>query len=157
VLGGDIRMSVDNLNELGGRQLVIFDGSCGLCNRAVRWFIQRDSHDRLRFAPSDSPRVTEVLARHGFSAQDKEFGPDSIVVVSDVGGAAERVLLRSAAVLALLAELPRPWPGMARVLGWIPHWVCEQGYRLIARWRHRLGEQLDQCAVPTAEERAHLL
>jgi len=111
----------------------------------------------MRFAPSDSPWVAEVLTRHGFSSLDAKLGPDSIVVVSDVGGATERIRIRSEAVLALLAELPQPWPTMAAVARWIPLLARESAYRLIARWRHRIGRRLESCPVPTAKERAHLL
>jgi predicted DCC family thiol-disulfide oxidoreductase YuxK len=148
---------MDNLNELGGRLLVIFDGSCGLCNRAVRWLMRRDSHDRLRFAPSDSPRVAEVLVRHGLGAQDAQFGPDSIMVVSSVGGAAEQVLFRSAAVLALLAELPCAWPALASALRWIPRPARDLAYRLVARWRYRIWGRLEQCPLPAPEDRARFL
>jgi predicted DCC family thiol-disulfide oxidoreductase YuxK len=144
---------VDVRNKLGGRLLVIFDGHCGLCSRAVRWLMQRDRENRLRFAPSDSPQVAEVLSRHGFNSQRAEFGPDSIVVVSDVDGATERFLVRSAAVLALLAELPRPWPAIARTLSWIPQPARELGYRLIARWRYLLGGKQPSCAIPRAGKR----
>jgi predicted DCC family thiol-disulfide oxidoreductase YuxK len=151
-------MSVDKREELSGRLLVIFDGSCGLCNRAVRWFMRHDRRDRMRFAPSDSPWVTEVLTRHGISSLDAKLGPDSIVVVSDVGGATERIRIRSEAVLALLVELPQPWPTMAAAAArWIPRLARESAYRLIARWRHRIGGRLESCPVPTVEERAHLL
>ena len=36
-------------NELriGGRLLVVFDGRCGFCTRAVRWFVRRARRDRL--------------------------------------------------------------------------------------------------------------
>ena len=97
----------------------------------------------MRFAPSDSPWVAEVLTRHGFSSLDAKLGPDSIVVVSDVGGATERIRIRSEAVLALLAELPQPWPTMAAVARWIPLLARESAYRLIARWRHRIGRRLE--------------
>jgi len=144
-------------DELGGRLLVIFDGRCGLCNRAVRWLMQRDRGDRLRFAPSDSPQIAEVLVRHGLGAQDAQFGPDSIMVVSSVGGPAERVLFRSEAVLALLAELPQPWPLMAAAAHWIPQTPRDLAYRLVARWRYRIWGRLEQCPLPSSSERERFL
>ena len=75
----------------------------------------------------------------------------------NAGGLAERVLARSEAVLALIAELPRPWPVVARVLGWIPRPVRDLGYRLIARWRYRIWGRLENCPLPTAGERNRFL
>jgi len=148
---------VSSFSGLDGRLLVVFDGHCGLCNRAVRWFLRRDSRARLRFAASESPRVAEVLARHKIGDCELEGGPSSIVVVRDFDGAGEEILVRSEAVLAMLRELPRPWPWVAAVLRWIPRPVRDLGYRLIARWRYRIWGRLESCPLPTAEESARFL
>ena len=148
---------VSAFKELDGRLLVVFDGRCGLCNRAVRWFLVRDRRDRLRFAPSELEQVAGLLARNGFNATDPSWGPNTILVVEDAGGPAERVLLRSDAVVAMLAELPRPWPAVAAALRWIPRGVRDMGYRVIANWRHRIWGRLESCPLPGPEERARFL
>ena len=84
-----------NSSQLGGRLLVIFDGQCGLCNRAVRWLVRRDSQDRLRFVAFESEMVAGILARQGIGAPDPESGPDTILVVREFGQLQERVLVRS--------------------------------------------------------------
>jgi len=148
---------MNELNEVGDRLLVIFDGHCGFCNRTVRWFLRRDRMDRLRFVPSESPLVSSLLARHGMSAHCSEQGPETVVVVRDAGGAKERVLIRSDAAKELLSELPQPWRAAGAVFGWIPRPVGDLGYRLVARWRYRIWGRLDSCPLPTAEERARFL
>ena len=146
-----------NSSQLGGRLLVIFDGQCGLCNRAVRWLVRRDSQDRLRFVAFESEMVAGILARQGIGAPDPESGPDTILVVREFGHPSELVLVRSEAVLALLAELPCPWPTVEIVLGWIPRPVLDLGYRLVTRWRYRIWGRLENCPVPTAENGRHFL
>jgi predicted DCC family thiol-disulfide oxidoreductase YuxK len=148
---------MNNISELGGRLLVIFDGHCGLCNRAVRWVMRRDRRDRLRFAAAESAQVAGLLARHGISLPDPESGPTTILVVRDAGGPAEQVLERSEAVLAMLRELPRPWPAVAALLGSIPRPMLDLGYRLIACWRYRIWGRLEKCPLPTAEARTRFL
>jgi predicted DCC family thiol-disulfide oxidoreductase YuxK len=151
------------MDGIGDRVLVVFDGKCGLCNRSVRWFLRRDRRDRLRFVAFESPLVAGLLARHGISAAGQGLasgltpGPSSILVVRDAGGAKEQLLDRSTGVLAMLAELPRPWPAVAVVLRWIPRTLRDLGYRMIARWRYRIWGRLDSCPVPTAAERARFL
>ncbi|MDR3775289.1 MAG: DCC1-like thiol-disulfide oxidoreductase family protein [Terracidiphilus sp.] len=145
--------SMNSIAELDGRLLVVYDGQCGLCDRSAHWLLRRDRGDRLRFAVSESPRVAELLARHGFSAA----GPETVLVVRDAGGPQEQVLARSEAVVALLGELPRPWPWLAVGLGWIPRAVRDVGYRLVARWRYRLWGRLESCPVPTPAERERFL
>jgi len=132
--------------------LVIFDGHCGLCNRSVRWFLVRDRRDRLRFAPSESPKVAALLARHGVGLFADALAPSTILVVQETASAGEQLLVRSAGVLAMLAELPRPWPGVARLLRWIPRPLRDLGYRIIARSRYRIWGRLESCPLPTPAE-----
>ena len=153
---------MDLAATLGSRLLVIYDGHCGLCNRTVRWLLARDRHDRLRFAPSLSPQVAPLLARHGFTQDASPNGPSSsgpgtILVVRAAGTPAETLHTRSAAVAIALAELPRPWPLAARLLRLIPRPVRDLAYRLIARWRYRIWGRLAACPLPTPEQRSRFL
>ena len=140
-----------------GQLLVIFDGHCGLCNSLVRWLLRHDKLDRLRFVTSESEKVAELLMRRGFAVLDPAAGPGTILVVRDTGCPEERVLVRSDAVVALLNELPRPWPVAATILKLIPRALRDFGYRLIARWRYRIWGRLESCPLPTTEERARFL
>lgn len=143
--------------EVDGRLLVIFDGRCGFCNRAVRWFLRRDRGDRLRFVASESAKVADLLERNGIEAADSGMGPGTILVVKFAGGPAEKLLFGSDAVAAMLSKLPRPWPAFAVGLRRIPRPVRELGYGLIARWRYRIWGRLAACPLPTAEERNRFL
>ena len=121
--------------------------------------MRRDRRDRLRFVALDSDKAEPVLARHGYvgmgSAQNADAG--TMVVVRDVGGETESALVRSDAVVALLKELPQPWPWIGAVLNWIPRAVRNFGYRVVARWRYRIWGRLESCPVPSAEERGRFL
>ena len=114
--------------------------------------------DRLRFVPLESESAAPVLSRHevGGSMAGGAI-PETILVVRDAGGTAESVLVRSDAVVALLLELPRPWPWIGVALRLIPRAVRDLGYRLVARWRYRVWGRLESCPVPTAEERERFL
>jgi len=148
---------MNNLAELGSRLLVIYDGQCGLCYRVVRWLLRSDRRDRLRFAAAESEKVAGLLARLGISLPDVKFGPATILVVRNFNHPAEQVLVRSEAILALLAELPHPWPTVETVLSWVPRPVRDLVYRLIARWRYRIWGQLECCPMPTAGDQARFL
>jgi predicted DCC family thiol-disulfide oxidoreductase YuxK len=148
---------VSELSQIGDRLLVIYDGSCGFCDLSVRWFITRDRDDRLRFVPSDSPKVAALLARHGFNAASATGDSGTILVAQGVETPAERLLIRFDAVLAMLRQLPRPWPAVATILGWIPRPLRDLGYRLVARFRYRIWGRLEFCPIPTAQERNRFL
>ena len=139
--------------QLQGRLLVIYDGQCGFCNRSIRWFLRRDRNDRLRFAPSDSPVVANLLARRNISA----LIPNTMVVVQYPGSPREGLLTRTDGVLAMLAELPSPWFYVTIPLKLIPRPVRDLGYRLVAWLRYRIAGRYPTCPIPTPEERLHFL
>jgi predicted DCC family thiol-disulfide oxidoreductase YuxK len=148
---------VSALITIGGRLLVIFDGRCGLCNRTVRWLLRHDQFDRLRFVASDSPLIQALLARHGLDAATAAGNSGTVLVAQAVDTPAEQLFTRSAAVLAVLRQLPLPWPAFAVTLRLIPRPLRDLGYRLVARFRYRIWGRLDACPIPTAEERMRFL
>jgi predicted DCC family thiol-disulfide oxidoreductase YuxK len=152
-----ISIGVSEFKDIGDRLLVIFDGRCGFCNWSVRWFLTRDRNDRMRFIPSDAPAAAGLLIRHGLTSSAAEGNVGTILVVLFPGTPSERLLVRSAAVLVLLAQLPKPWPNVATILGWTPRRIRDLGYRLVARFRYRLFGRLDACPIPTAWEQNRFL
>ena len=152
---------MSSFDQLGGRLLVVYDGYCGLCNGTVRWLVRRDRLDRLRFVQSESGKIAGLLERHGFLAPVPESGADAgprtILVVRNAGTPVEQVLVCSTAVLALLRELPQPWPAVAAALGVIPQPLRDLAYRFIARVRYRVWGRLESCPLPTAAERSRFL
>jgi predicted DCC family thiol-disulfide oxidoreductase YuxK len=153
---------VTELSQIGSRLLVIFDGHCGFCNRSVRWFLRRDRFDRLRFIPSESPQLAALLLRHQITETQNGLSspilaPSTILVVSNPDTPVEQVLVRSDAAIAMLRQLPRPWPALAAVMRWIPRPLRDLGYRLVARYRYRIWGRLETCPIPTAQERERFL
>jgi predicted DCC family thiol-disulfide oxidoreductase YuxK len=57
----------------------------------------------------------------------------------------------------MLAELPGPWPSVARILRFIPRSLRDVGYRIVARLRYRIWGRLENCPIPTEAERAKFL
>ncbi|MGD0097037.1 MAG: DCC1-like thiol-disulfide oxidoreductase family protein [Terracidiphilus sp.] len=152
-----IPFMVSGLAELGDRLVVLFDGQCVLCNRTMRWFLRRDRRDRLRFAAFEAAGWGQVLARRGISLENVEAGPSTIFVVRGLGGGSEEILVRSDAALAILRELPRPWPAVAAAVRLIPRPIRDLVYRVVARLRNRIWGRLKICPLPTAEERDRFL
>ena len=153
---------MSELSKIGDRLLVIFDGHCGFCNRSVRWFLRRDRLDRLRFIPSESPKVADLFARRQIietkdGLGSSRFAPSTILVVTNPDASVEQVLVSSDAAIAMLRQLPSPWPAVAAVLGWVPRPLRDLGYGLVARYRYRIWGRLETCPIPTARERERFL
>ena len=133
------------------RRLVLYDGVCVFCHRAVRRLLEIDREQRLRFAPLQGETAAALRRRHPEIPQ----GIDTLVYV-ECDGDTERVSLRSEAAFRLAAQLDSGW----RRLTWLrplPRALTDLAYRLFARLRYRIFGKLDACPLPSAEERSRFL
>jgi predicted DCC family thiol-disulfide oxidoreductase YuxK len=111
-------------------ELLFYDGHCGLCHRAVRFVV---AEDRLGNAFRFSPLQGELFAETVPPAQRKLL-PDSMIVRTAEGA----LLLRSAAVLHVMARLGGMWRIIAGAGSLVPASWCDGVYDRIAGVRHRL-------------------
>lgn len=105
---------------------LFYDGDCGFCSETVRFVARHDRSDGIRFAPLAGSTFTRLLPE-----SERNGLPDSLVVLTSEG----RLLARSEAVIHLLKRMGPPWRPVGVVLGWIPVWMREGAYRLVARLR----------------------
>lgn len=124
--------------------LVLYDGTCGLCARSVRWILRHENDRALTFAP---------LQGETAHAMREKFPniPMSIDTVVYVDG--ERAHLRSKAFLHMSRHFKRPWRWL-HALRWFPGFILDLGYRLVAATRYKLFGKVDSCELPSPENRA---
>ena len=118
-------------------ELVLYDGHCGLCHRAVRFVLAEDRGEppRFRFAPIDGPTFREAVPdalRPGL--------PDSVLVVTEEG----ELLDRSRAAMRLGAGLGGLWRVGAALAEAVPLALRDRAYDLVAGVRHRLFSAPDE-------------
>ncbi|MEZ6197298.1 MAG: DCC1-like thiol-disulfide oxidoreductase family protein [Planctomycetota bacterium] len=133
--------------------VLLFDGVCGLCNRAVQFLLDRDREGRLRFTPLQSEIGQAVLERHGLPRKELS----TAVLVRNLGTPEESVAIRSRAMLGALREIGGGWGALARVLLVVPAVLTDLGYRVVARLRYAFFGRLDSCRLPKPEERSRFL
>ena len=126
--------------------VVLYDGECGLCNRSVKFLLARDG-GQLWYAPLQGETAQALRAKH----PEIPVTLESVVLVDH-----DRVFLRSKAFLYGAKYLTRPWR-WAYALRWLPAFLLDLGYRVIARIRYRVWGKYDACRLPTTDERAKLL
>lgn len=114
--------------EPAPREVIFYDGHCGLCHAFVRFTAQRDHAARFAFAPlgGETFRAAPLASPADLS--------DSVVVRTATGG----WLVRSAAVLHVLRSLGGGWRALAALLGVLPRPLLDWGYRVVARLRRKL-------------------
>jgi predicted DCC family thiol-disulfide oxidoreductase YuxK len=133
---------------------VFFDGVCGFCNREVRWLLHNDRTAVLQFAPLQGPTASSMrIAIPGSISGELE----TMVLAEPQGdGQPVRFSYRSDAALRILAiSGAAPW--VLRLLRIVPRPLRELGYALIARYRYRIWGQLDECRIPSEDEKARFL
>jgi predicted DCC family thiol-disulfide oxidoreductase YuxK len=130
--------------------VLLYDGACGLCNRAVRFLLGIDRRGVLRFCTLQGGPGQAWLRAHGLPPGDRE----SMVFVRDWNGGGnagrDAYALRTGALVAALEACG----GAGRVLAWIrfvPRPLRDGGYRLIARLRYRLFGEWKARPLPRPE------
>ena len=140
----DSARAVDDRAQHG---IVLFDGTCAFCERSVIFIANRDPAGYFLFGASQSPRATDLLARHGLSRQTTR----SIILIEG-----DDISLRSTASLKIAARLRFPW-SLLRVFLLVPVPIRDAVYRLVAAIRHRVAGRSNACEIPPREIRARLI
>lgn len=122
--------------------VVLFDGACGLCSRAVRFIMDRDPDGRFRFAANEAPAGRRLLEELGLRGVETET-----VVLVDRG----RAFTRSAAALRIARAMKWPWP-MLFALVVVPRPVRDLVYTWVARNRHRWFGRGEACSLPQTRQ-----
>ena len=114
---------------------VFYDGDCGLCHRAVRFWLAEDWRgDALRFAPIGGEAYSDT-----FSPSQRAEMPDSIVVYTALGEPA----VYSRAIIIGFRALGGLWRPVATLIWLIPSPIRDTIYRGIAAIRKSIFSRPD--------------
>lgn len=130
--------------------MLFYDGTCGLCHRAVKFVLRHDREgDLFRFAPLQGSTFEAMIP------PEKRTGlPDSIVVLTEAGA----LLVRSDAVIHILRQLGGGWKTAGSFLAAFPRAIRDAAYDFIARIRYNIfGRRVDYCPIVPPEWRARFL
>jgi predicted DCC family thiol-disulfide oxidoreductase YuxK len=134
-----------------GAPVLLYDGECGFCNRAVQTILRHDRRASLRFASLASPFARRILARPELD------GIDSMVWVEcDAAGEATRTWVRSDAALRVARYLGGAFRLVAAAATLVPRPWRDAVYAWVARHRNRRPDGR-ACLVPTADQRARFI
>ena len=134
-----------------GRHVVLYDGFCGMCNRAVQQLLADDYEKILSFTALQSDEGQALLREHGLPAD-----LDSMVFVRQLGDAPARAYIRSDALLQIGQDIGGFW----QALSWlrvIPAPLRNWLYDRMAANRYQVFGRYDTCPMPSKEDRARFL
>jgi predicted DCC family thiol-disulfide oxidoreductase YuxK len=125
--------------------IMLYDGDCALCNRAVHFVIDHERSSQICFAALQSDLGRSYLRRFGLSEEDC----DTFVLVQG-----EQVATRFDAVCRVNELMGGPWKVLARCLRWVPRFLGDALYGLVVQNRFRWFGRAEHCRLPD-EKVAH--
>lgn len=131
------------MNESMPNPIVLYDGVCGLCNRAVQFLLKRDRHDRFRFAPLQSDFAANLLQRHDIDPTKL----DTVYAVVNHGETDEKLLAKGDAFLLFAKVLGGIW-NVARLGRVVPRPIRNWLYDFVAANRYRVFGKAESCMLP---------
>lgn len=123
--------------------IILFDGVCNFCNASINFVIDHDTARRFRFASLQSDIGEQILTENRRSVSDF----DTVLLVRE-----GRLYEKSTAALEIARYL-RGWTWLY-AFRFIPRFIRDAVYNLIAKNRYRIFGKSESCRIPTAEERS---
>ncbi len=127
------------------RPIVFYDGHCGICSFTVSMLLKIDRHRRLCFAPLNSKLFAEI-SKNLYSGKNQK-NIDSIHLCFRQNKGKKACLVKSAAILFILKQLPQPWKSLA-IIAIIPQPLLDWLYDVIARLRRKIFKIDAPCDLP---------
>ncbi|KXK36739.1 MAG: DUF393 domain-containing protein [Saprospiraceae bacterium] len=113
--------------------IVIFDIECLLCNKAIKWLLQRDKAEKLMMI--------------SFDAAEQQFNlplnRNSIILLYD-----NNTYYQSDAVLKIGQILGGKYYYLSKICSRLPRILRDGIYNLIARYRYKIFGKVTACEIP---------
>lgn len=120
-------MRIANNKKEDRKYIILFDGTCKLCNNVVRFIANNDSRKIFCFIPLDSEKASEYLNRYN----KKNINKGSVLLIEE-----EKIYTKSNAVLHILKCLDGLWPLFYGFII-VPGFIRDPVYDIIAKYRYR--------------------
>ena len=127
--------------------IILFDGVCNLCYGVVKFAINRDKRNRLRFASLQSDAAKELMRATGIDENQLK----TFVFIDD-----KKAYTKSTAGLKLAQNLDGLWP-MLYAFIIVPRAIRDFVYNYISKNRYRWFGKEESCMIPTPEIQARFL
>src|ERR1700740_3235874 len=110
--------------------MLVYDGSCGFCNRAVQFLLRHERRHDLSFVTRNSELGKELRRLHGFESVESMLWIE--------GG---RAFAESSAVMKAAHYLGGWWRRLAVLGSFCPSFILNGLYKFIAKNRRRLSSK----------------
>ena len=126
--------------------IILFDGQCIFCDHSVQFILKRDVDEVFQFASLQSDIGQQLLKQYNVDSS-----MDSIVVIY-----MNKLYTQSDAAIVIAQQFKGLWK-LLTVVKFIPKWLRDKMYVVIAKNRYRLFGEMDTCRIPTEEEKRRFI
>ena len=126
--------------------IILFDGQCVFCDHSVQFILKRDVDEIFHFASLQSDIGQQLLRQYKI-----ETSMDSIVVIY-----LNKVYIQSDAAIVIAQQFKGAWK-LLTLVKFIPKWLRDKVYVVIAKNRYRIFGETETCRIPTEKERRRFL
>lgn len=127
--------------------VILFDGVCNFCNRTVNIILKHDKDAHFKFAASQSIGGIKLLQQFEL---DQKASASVILIRND------KVYTKTDAVIQIATHL-KGWPRLFIGLKFIPKFIRDFGYDLVAKNRYILFGKRETCRIPDESTRHRFL
>ena len=122
--------------------IMFFDGECIFCSRALQYFIRIDKEELIRYTTLQSDAGKLIMDKLNIT-KDMET-----VVLVDQGEYYEK----SDVTFRVLRQMKFPYK-LLSVFGFVPRFVRDFFYMIIANNRYKIFGKSDQCMIPSTTQK----
>ena len=126
--------------------IILFDGQCVFCDHSVQFILKRDVDEVFQFASLQSDIGQQLLKQYNVDSSI-----DSIVVIY-----MNKLYTQSDAAIVIAQQFKGLWK-LLTVVKFIPKWLRDKMYVVIAKNRYRLFGEMNTCRIPTEEEKRRFI
>ena len=132
------------------KHLLFYDGECGLCDQIVHTVLKIDKHCLFAFAPLQGSTAQQLL--QDLPCQYKHL--DSFILIENYHTPYKKIFIQGKGTLRVFWLLGKGWT-LIGLLSFLPSFIYDWIYRLIAKNRHRFFPQ--KCIIPESKNSSRFL
>jgi predicted DCC family thiol-disulfide oxidoreductase YuxK len=140
-MGGAIGETRKSVKEHQQQTVLLYDGLCCMCNKTVLFLMRIDHRVVLHFAALQSNTAKSLLGQVDYARPL----PDGVVLIHN-----GKIYTESEAALKSLQLIGGIWKLIA-MLRFIPNFIRNPIYRIIARNRYTWFGKYESCPIPKPE------
>ena len=127
--------------------IILFDGVCNLCNKAIQFVIKQDPKEIFVFASLQSDIGQQILKQYNLPLQQLS----SFVLLQN-----DKIYTKSTAAIKVAQQLNGLWKCFY-IFNLVPAFIRDGVYNFIAKNRYKWFGKQDNCMIPSPQLKQRFL